>query len=716
MEYFNPCESINYKKGNDIESILETVALHYIGNNPATECCFRLGNENGFKRGQDYCYIFDFDQKYPEAQTEEVVYTWGKVWSDETREALFLAAPKSPMTVYFEGEMVYKSDYMAEKTSSESIVKVNLQSGWNDFIICFTKTLLGFGGKFGTKRFKNFPYHFVMPLKLYDGQEGWAYTKPSIKIDEIKNIVSLKDDTWFPKLQWQETDRKHGQLFRMYGLTANMHAYGWCKGEFIKFEDQNYQIKGFAYSPLEIFIDGKSVKKIEVGEFSDSIVVPPGIRDIVVACYSGMADWGYQLDIENCKLISAFNVKGSDDPWAYAGPFSNEMDSDISLEKFSYNSLVFSASGADYWRVDCPGGYVRPFLENKLFGKWNYPLGVTLYGLVKTGNAMGRPDIVEYVRKHVELSTGFYEYSLWDKNKYGASGINNQLSAIDSLDDCGSFASMMLEVGKVRDIENIERIAADVAIYISKKQPRLADGTLYRATTQLESMQGTLWADDLYMCIPFLCRYYKFTKNIIYLNDAVQQCLSYKKHLYIPEKKLMSHVYYTKEELVNQIPWGRGNGWVIFALSELLAVLPENHKEKSNIVAFFQELAEGYLGLQDEDGMWHQVLTDEESYQESSCTSMFIYAFSRGVQNGWLKKDKIDVYIEAVFKGWKGLSKKAIDKNGNVYGICQGSGHSFTANYYKNELSWVLNDPHGIGIVLLAGIETLNLKKFLVEN
>ncbi len=46
-------------------------------------------------------------------------------------------------------------------------------------------------------------------------------------------------------------------------------------------------------------------------------------------------------------------------------------------------------------------------------------------------------------------------------------------------------------------------------------------------------------------------------------------------------------------------------------------------------------------------------------------------------------------------------------------GICRGSSYSFTTEYYKEELLWIINAPHGIGIVLLAGIEKLALESFL---
>lgn len=62
-------------------------------------------------------------------------------------------------------------------------------------------------------------------------------------------------------------------------------------------------------------------------------------------------------------------------------------------------------------------------------------------------------------------------------------------------------------------------------------------------------------------------------------------------------------------------------------------------------------------------------------------------------------------------KAWEALCDQVIDREGNIYGICRGSGFSFSADYYKNDLGWVLNDTHGIGIVLLAGVEYMKLNK-----
>ncbi|MNJ37505.1 Unsaturated rhamnogalacturonyl hydrolase YteR [compost metagenome] len=170
----------------------------------------------------------------------------------------------------------------------------------------------------------------------------------------------------------------------------------------------------------------------------------------------------------------------------------------------------------------------------------------------------------------------------------------------------------------------------------------------------------------------------------------------------------MHHVFDDKFGKPNGVPWGRGNGWVIFSLTELLTIMPLEHKLRPKLLEFYRELSEGYRKLQSANGMWHQVLTDVESYAEASCTAMFIYAFAHGVRHGWLEEP--DLFLEASVKGWEGLTETCIDKQGNVYGVCRGSGYSFNKLYYKEELDWQLNDTHGIGIVLLAGIEIAQLE------
>ena len=107
---------------------------------------------------------------------------------------------------------------------------------------------------------------------------------------------------------------------------------------------------------------------------------------------------------------------------------------------------------------------------------------------------------------------------------------------------------------------------------------------------------------------------------------------------------------------------------------------PEDCRFRGELLTLFRTLCGSLLALQDPEGLWHQGLNDGDFYQETSCSAMFVAAFDRG---------------------------------GNIYGICRGSGHSFTPRYYEYELNWIRNDTHGIGVVLLAGVE---IKRMTEQN
>jgi hypothetical protein len=73
-------------------------------------------------------------------------------------------------------------------------------------------------------------------------------------------------------------------------------------------------------------------------------------------------------------------------------------------------------------------------------------------------------------------------------------------------------------------------------------------------------------------------------------------------------------------------------------------------------------------------------------------------------------------YISAIYKAWEGLASVSVDIRGNVYGVCRGSNFSYNPFYYKYDLLPITNDTHGIGIILLAGDETVKMTEWLKKG
>ena len=708
-QYFDPDESIYQWVGENIPRVLEIIANRYIGQNPPEPFTFRTFSKRGFLQRDDGRYDLNLQLKWPQAHPGQWAYIYGLLWGENEGQADLNISAYSPILVFVNGKPVYRA-LLAHETDVQAVktVFVPVQKGWNSFFIKTRKTPAGFGCVLGTARKRSFPLHFMSPFAEREGQAGWVYSQVSDQdifpedklpgMEESERAVGL---AWFPEMKWDAATASQKACARIFGAQPGKTAYGWSSIEITAPGKQRLELQLVAVGPTKIWIDDEQVfDGSQAGKFEIVLSLSHGKHDLLVAAVSTSDDWGFNLS--GAEFRQPYPVKGVLDAWLYLGSFDAPLPSSPAEIQTLYK--LFDNNGTPvYWRVDTPETYVRPHAENENFGKWNYPLGVTLYGMLQTARLLGRQDVTDYVVRHVNECVKTYPYSMYDRQQFGFQSINHQLVEMSCLDDCGSFGAATLETYKECQLPEYRVVVDAIADYILNRQVRTQDGAFYRVRT--------MWIDDLYMSTPFLGRYYKLTGKQEYIDDAARQFLLFKKYLFLPEYKIMSHIYDFEYGMPTGIPWGRGNGWCLFSLSEVLEMLPADHPNRPALLEFFIELCEGYLAVQGEHGLWHQVLNDPEAYEETSCTAMFAYAFARGVRFGWLTKPAR--YVEAVYKAWKGLTQISTDRFGNVHGVCRGSSYAFTPDYYKYELLWRTNDTHGIGIVLLAGVETVKLREWL---
>ncbi|MBC2605315.1 glycoside hydrolase family 88/105 protein [Pelagicoccus albus] len=720
--YFEESLSMANAVGDKPSETLTVIANRFKELNPRAPVTYRAFSTRGIERSQDYRYEADFNAFFPDAEDEEYVFAWSKLWSGAEGELMFDINCYGPIKVYLNGQEAWSSNIFTERYPKQrNRFTLNMAKGWNQFVVRAKKTRGGFGWKFGSWLGKH-PYVFMMPSAEREGMEGWLFSDPLPAGTELSlelgDSESATGQTWYPESAWKDADLERGVCARIFGDLEGKTAVAWSKAV-VSGSSAKVVAKGSSKGSAKVLVDGKDVFSGVAGEaIGFELELTEGSHDIHVLNTGGSDGWGFELQLEaesgSLELANPCDLQGSSAVWLFSGPYDEDCQPDLeAMNDFLY--VHKTSSGDGYWKIDAPDTYLRLYNENPLFGRWNYPLGVTLTGLLHAGLTLGSEEIQSYVRDHVQVCCSTYAYSLWDRSQFGgATHMHRLLSSIDSLDDCGSFGACMLETAKHCDVEGFERLAHFVAAFISEKQDRFPDGAFYRREMMHEFHENTMWADDLYMSVPFLCRYYKLTGDSRYIDDAANQFIGFRKRLYIPEDRIMSHVFDLRREMATGVPWGRGNGWTVFSLAELLGVLPEDHKNRAELLEFFREICSGILALQDEEGFWHQVLTHHDSYPETSCTAMFIFGFSQGVRNGWL--EDAEPYIKAVDKAWGIINRCSIDKEGNVYGVCRGSEFSFSPEYYKKDLLPRLNDTHGIGIVLLAGVEVIRLRNHLAEK
>lgn len=164
--------------------------------------------------------------------------------------------------------------------------------------------------------------------------------------------------------------------------------------------------------------------------------------------------------------------------------------------------------------------------------------------------------------------------------------------------------------------------------------------------------------------------------------------------------------------------WGRGNGWVIAAMAQVLESLPAGDPRAAKYAGMLQTMAARLIRLQGTDGFWRSNLADPASspQPETSGTALITYALAAGIRAGVLTAA---TYLPAVSLAWQGLSTLALQPSGFVTN-CQGPGGSPGPSYSAkspriaptaNSSGTVNVDspPFCVGAFLLAGAAVAQL-------
>lgn len=184
--------------------------------------------------------------------------------------------------------------------------------------------------------------------------------------------------------------------------------------------------------------------------------------------------------------------------------------------------------------------------------------------------------------------------------------------------------------------------------------------------------------------------------------------------------------------------WGRGMGWYFAALVDVLEVMPKDHADYTNLSLIANQVAAGLAKYQDKTGSWYQLLQyddskradgkgdvvagntynkcDNANYLESSASSMFTYAYFKGVRLGVLDGK---TYLPVAEKAYSGLLKNFIreEADGTIHILqsCASAGlgplkdisRTGTANYYLcgKDVTVTENEGKAIGPFILASLE-----------
>lgn len=228
---------------------------------------------------------------------------------------------------------------------------------------------------------------------------------------------------------------------------------------------------------------------------------------------------------------------------------------------------------------------------------------------------------------------------------------------------------------------------------------KLADDEFANIREDGLSQYTRFWVDDMYMVGSLQVQAYKSTKNEIYIDRAALQLKTYCDKLQRP-----NGLFYHRDDA--PFYWGRGNGWAAAALTEILLVLPKTHEYYPALLEAYQKMMITLIDFQGEDGMWHQLLDDPESFPESSCTGMFLFALASGIDNEWISFEK---YSSNVENAWNALAGY-VNEKGELKNVCVGTNAKDNKKHYLTRPQSTGNF-HGQAAFLWAATAMIRLQK-----
>lgn len=319
--------------------------------------------------------------------------------------------------------------------------------------------------------------------------------------------------------------------------------------------------------------------------------------------------------------------------------------------------------------------------------------------------------------------------------------------------------------GNTRDAERYKRAATLIRNTLKYNHSRIAEGLpgvggfFHKAT-----YPNQMWLDGLFMGSPIYAQWQhvfggdSVQNNMESWSDIALQFKTIHHFTYNPEEQLNYHAWSATPEAEDSFwanreePfkgcskefWARGMGWYFAALVDVLEFMPKDHPDYAAVNAILQQVASGVARRQDAgSGVWYQLMQYDNTmkgdgkgdtvngetynvgtnanYLEASASSIFTYAFLKGIRLGLLDQA---TYLPVAEKAYQGLLTTFIrEREGktDIIQVCASAGlgpkknpsRTGTTNYYLcgKDVTVVENEGKAIGTFIMASLEYEAMQK-----
>jgi rhamnogalacturonyl hydrolase YesR len=265
----------------------------------------------------------------------------------------------------------------------------------------------------------------------------------------------------------------------------------------------------------------------------------------------------------------------------------------------------------------------------------------------------------------------------------------------------GSGAAYLVFKGLAPELEHQVTIKAEKML---EEQPVSSEGLMTRPNEKKEN--DPIFIDVAFAVTPYLLYTGLAFDKQEYIDLAVFETLKRIEILRDPATGLIRQGRgFQGKGVFTEDNWSRGNGWAALALSALVRDLPKDHPRKTEVDAVAKELVNAILAHQNQEGLWHQEMTDTTSFVETSGSGLMLYFLGVCLDMGLIESDNLPAFKKGLVNFLAYVTEEGDVSHTSNGLLAKGSG---TKEVYINH-PWSFNEPHAFGAAALPYIQATKM-------
>lgn len=321
--------------------------------------------------------------------------------------------------------------------------------------------------------------------------------------------------------------------------------------------------------------------------------------------------------------------------------------------------------------------------------EWDWPQGVGIYGLWQLGKYKKTGEYNEFLHN-------------WYVNNLNIGLPSRNVNTTAPLLTLVDFVDIYPE-------ERFKSLLEDWANWLMHDLPRTKERGFQHVTTSVKDRngimlnEGQMWMDTLFMMVLFLNKMGVKYENKEWIDETIYQVLIHIKYLYEKTNGLFHHGWsFIENGNFGGVYWCRGNSWFTNGIMDFLETCGDRLDKgtKTFIENTFRAQVDALIKIQSEEGLWHTVLDDPDSYVEVSGSAAIAAGILKGVRTGVLDKS----YEKYGLKAIEAILDN-VAEDGTVLNVSGGTGVGYNKEHYKNII--IAPMAYGQSLAMIALTEAL---------